>query len=133
MTLNALLRYPELYRAGVSVAPVPNQLYYDTIYQERYMGLPSDNAEGYRLGSPITFADKLQGELLLIHGTGDDNCHYQTMELLINELIKHNKQFSMLAYPNRTHAIREGENTTRHLYESITNHFKKSIPVDCKE
>lgn len=128
MTLNALFRYPELYAAGVSVAPVPNQLYYDTIYQERYMGLPSDNEEGYRLGSPITFADKLQGELLLIHGTGDDNCHYQTTELLINELIKHNKSFTMFAYPNRTHAIREGENTTRHLFQMITNHFLRTLP-----
>jgi dipeptidyl-peptidase 4 len=128
MTLNALFRYPEIYAAGVSVAPVPNQLYYDTIYQERYMGLPNDNSEGYRLGSPITFADKLEGELLLIHGTGDDNCHYQTTELLINELIKHNKPFSMFAYPNRTHAIREGENTTRHLYQMITNHFLRTLP-----
>ena len=128
MTLNALFRYPDLYKAGVSIAPVPNQLYYDTIYQERYMGLPSDNAEGYRLGSPITFADQLKGELLLIHGTGDDNCHYQTTELLINELIKHNKPFSMFAYPNRTHAIREGENTTPHLYQMITNHFLRAIP-----
>lgn len=128
MTLNALFRYPETYKAGVSIAPVPNQLYYDTIYQERYMGLPSDNAEGYRLGSPITFADRLKGELLLIHGTGDDNCHYQTTELLINELIKHNKPFSMFAYPNRTHAIREGENTTRHLYQMITNHFLRTLP-----
>ncbi|MFN7875281.1 MAG: S9 family peptidase [Pirellula sp.] len=128
MTLNALFRYPEIYVAGVSVAPVPNQLYYDTIYQERYMGLPSDNSEGYRLGSPISFAEKLEGELLLIHGTGDDNCHYQTTELLINELIKHNKPFSMFAYPNRTHAIREGENTTRHLYQMITNHFLRTLP-----
>lgn len=128
MTLNALFRYPEIYQAGVSIAPVPNQLYYDTIYQERYMGLPSDNADGYRLGSPITFADKLEGELLLIHGTGDDNCHYQTTELLINELIKHNKPFSMFAYPNRSHAIREGENTTRHLYQMITNHFLRTLP-----
>jgi dipeptidyl-peptidase-4 len=128
MTLNALFRYPEIYAAGVSIAPVPNQLYYDTIYQERYMGLPSDNSEGYRLGSPITFANKLEGELLLIHGTGDDNCHYQTTELLINELIKHNKPFSMFAYPNRTHAIREGENTTRHLYQMITNHFLGTLP-----
>jgi dipeptidyl-peptidase-4 len=128
MTLNALFRYPEIYQAGVSIAPVPNQLYYDTIYQERYMGLPGDNEEGYRLGSPITFANKLEGELLLIHGTGDDNCHYQTTELLINELIKHNKPFSMFAYPNRSHAIREGENTTRHLYQMITNHFLRTLP-----
>lgn len=128
MTLNMLFRYPEIYAAGVSVAPVPNQLYYDTIYQERYMGLPIDNAEGYRLGSPITFAHQLKGDLLLIHGTGDDNCHYQTSELLINELIKHNKSFSMFAYPNRTHAIREGENTTRHLYQMMTSHFLKTLP-----
>jgi len=127
MTLNALFRYPQLYKSGVSVAPVPNQLYYDTIYQERYMGLPSENAEGYRLGSPITFAHQLQGELLLIHGTGDDNCHYQTSELLINELIKQNKPFSMFAYPNRSHAIREGENTSRHLYQMITNHFLRTL------
>lgn len=133
MTLNALFRYPEIYQAGVSIAPVPNQLYYDTIYQERYMGLPSDNEEGYRLGSPITFANKLEGELLLIHGTGDDNCHYQTTELLVNELIKHNKPFSMFAYPNRTHAIREGENTTRHLYQMITDHFLRTLPPGPKQ
>ncbi|MFO0939993.1 MAG: S9 family peptidase [Pirellulales bacterium] len=128
MTLNALFRYPEIYATGVSIAPVPNQLYYDTIYQERYMGLPSDNSEGFRQGSPITFANQLKGDLLLIHGTGDDNCHYQTSELLINELIKHNKTFSMFAYPNRTHAIREGENTTRHLFQMITNHFLRTLP-----
>ncbi|MEI6538501.1 MAG: S9 family peptidase [Planctomycetota bacterium] len=132
MTLNMLFRYPEIYAAGVSVAPVPNQLYYDTIYQERYMGLPTDNAEGYRLGSPITFAHQLKGDLLLIHGTGDDNCHYQTSELLINELIKHNKSFSMFAYPNRTHAIREGENTTRHLYQMITSHFLRTLPSETR-
>jgi dipeptidyl-peptidase-4 len=127
MTLNALFRYPDVYSTGVSVAPVPNQLYYDTIYQERYMGLPTENEEGYRLGSPITFADQLKGHLLLIHGTGDDNCHYQTTELLINELIKHNKLFSMFAYPNRSHAIREGENTTRHLFQLITDHFLRTL------
>jgi dipeptidyl-peptidase 4 len=127
MTLNALFRYPEIYATGVSIAPVPNQLYYDTIYQERYMGLPSENEEGYRLGSPITFADQLKGELLLIHGTGDDNCHYQTTELLINELIKHNKPFAMFAYPNRSHAIREGDNTTRHLFQLITDHFLRTL------
>ncbi len=128
MTLNALFRYPDIYATGVSIAPVPNQLYYDTIYQERYMGLPSDNSDGYRKGSPITFAHQLKGDLLLVHGTGDDNCHYQTTELLINELIKNNKQFSMFAYPNRTHAIREGENTTRHLFQMMTNHFLRTLP-----
>lgn len=122
MTLNALFRYPEIYQRGISIAPVPNQLYYDTIYQERYMGVPSSNAEGYRLGSPITFAKQLKGDLLLIHGTGDDNCHYQTTELLINELVANGKQFRMFAYPGRSHSISEGAGTTSHLYQMMT-HF----------
>lgn len=121
MTLNALFKYPDLYKTGISIAPVPNQRFYDTIYQERYMGLPSDNAEGYRKGSPIHYAHQLQGNLLLIHGTGDDNCHYQTTEQLIDTLIRHNKRFSMMAYPNRTHSIREGRNTSVHLRELMTS------------
>lgn len=121
MTLNALFRYPEIYQRGISIAPVPNQLYYDTIYQERYMGIPSSNAEGFRLGSPITFAKQLKGDLLLIHGTGDDNCHYQTTELLINELVANGKQFRMFAYPGRSHSISEGAGTTSHLYQMMTD------------
>jgi dipeptidyl-peptidase-4 len=128
MTLNALLRYPKLYRTGMSVAPVPNQRLYDTIYQERYMGLPGDNAEGYRLGSPITFAKQLEGNLLLVHGTGDDNVHYQGSEALIDELIAYNKQFSMLAYPNRSHGISEGKGTTRHLYGMLTEYLHQKSP-----
>jgi dipeptidyl-peptidase 4 len=129
-TLQALFKYPDLYHTGISIAPVPNQRYYDTIYQERYMGLPRDNFEGYRNGSPMNFAKNLKGNLLLIHGTGDDNCHYQTTEMLINELIKHNKQFSMMAYPNRTHSIKEGRNTTRHLRSLMTNYLLKNLPVE---
>lgn len=128
MTLNALFRYPELYRAGISIAPVPNQRFYDTIYQERYMGLPGDNAEGYRLGSPINFAHQLRGELLLVHGTGDDNCHYQGSEALIHELVAHNKQFQMFAYPGRSHSISEGKNTTRHLFGLLTDFLHKQLP-----
>ena len=94
MSLNAIFRYPDLYHSAMSIAPVPNQRVYDTIYQERYMGLPSDNVEGYRDGSPITHARNLKGNLLIVHGTGDDNCHYAGTETLINELIQHNKQFS---------------------------------------
>ena len=130
MTLNAMFRYPELYRTGISVAPVPNERLYDTIYQERYMGLPGDNAEGYRLGSPITYANQLKGQLMLIHGTGDDNCHYQGTEALIDELIAHNKQFSMLAYPNRSHGISERKNTTRHLYGLMTRFLNEKTPVN---
>lgn len=128
MTLNAMFRYPDLYSTGISIAPVPDQLGYDTIYQERYMGLPSDNAEGYKDGSAIHICDQLEGNLLLIHGTGDDNCHYATMEQLIDKLIGHNKSFEMMAYPNRTHAIREGKNTTLHLRTLMTNYLLKNLP-----
>jgi dipeptidyl-peptidase 4 len=131
-TLHAMFKFPDLYHTGISIAPVPNQRYYDTIYQERYMGLPRDNVEGYRKGSAMNFASGLKGNLLVIHGTGDDNCHYQTTELLINELIRHNKPFSMFAYPNRTHSIREGKNTTRHLREMMTKYFLDNLPAGAR-
>jgi dipeptidyl-peptidase-4 len=128
MSLNAIFRYPDLYQTAIAIAPVPNQRVYDTVYQERYMGLPSDNVEGFRDGSPITHAKNLKGNLLLVHGTGDDNCHYAGTEVLINELIQHNKQFSMLAYPNRSHSISEGHNTTRHLFTLLTNYLTQHVP-----
>ncbi|HUV67449.1 MAG TPA: S9 family peptidase, partial [Sedimentisphaerales bacterium] len=132
MSLNALFRYPDLYHTAMAIAFVSNQRFYDTIYQERYMGLPDDNEEGYTNGSPITFAHQLQGNLLLVHGTGDDNVHYQSCEALINELIKHNKQFSMMAYPGRSHSIKEGENTKRHLFELLTRYLKENLPAGPK-
>lgn len=128
-TLQAMFKYPGLYKVGVSVAPVPAQRYYDTIYQERYMGLPSDNAEGFLKGSPINFAEGLEGDLLLVHGTRDDNVHYQGMELLINELIRLNKQFRLMSYPNRSHAISEGANTRRHLHTMITEYLHEKLPA----
>jgi dipeptidyl-peptidase-4 len=130
MTLNLLFRYPEIYQTGISVAPVSNQLIYDNIYQERYMGLPQENLEDFIEGSPITYAKNLEGNLLLIHGTADDNVHYQSAEMLINELITHNKQFDMMSYPNRSHGIYEGRNTRRHLYTLITNYIKEKMPSD---
>jgi len=129
MSLNAIFRYPDLYHTAMAIAFISDQRLYDTIYQERYMGLPQDNEQGYKNGSPITFAHQLKGNLLIIHGTGDDNCHYQSCETLINELIKHNKHFTMMAYPNRTHAIKEGENTKRHLYELLTGYLKQNLPA----
>ena len=105
MTLNLLFRYPDLYRVGVAGAGVPDQLLYNSIYQERYVGLPSENPDGYKNGSPINFAEGLKGKLLIIHGTGDDNVHYQGTERLVNRLIELNKQFSFMAYPNRRHGI----------------------------
>lgn len=127
MTLNALFRYPDLYKMGIAVAFVSDQRLYDTIYQERYMGLPEDNPEGYKNGSPITYAHQLQGRLLIIHGTGDDNVHYQSFEKLVNELIANNKLFSMMVYPNRSHGIYEGKNTTLHLYRTMFEFIRNNL------
>ncbi|MBS0202749.1 MAG: S9 family peptidase [Planctomycetes bacterium] len=132
MSLNAIFRHPDVYRTAISVAPVADQQLYDTIYQERYMGLPTDNAEGYRNGSPITHAAQLKGNLLLIHGTGDDNCHYQGTEKLMNELIADNKPFSSIPYPGRSHSISEGRGTTRHLHSQMTLYLQQNLmsPID---
>jgi dipeptidyl-peptidase-4 len=127
MTLNAMFRYPKLYSTGIAIAFISDQTLYDTIYQERYMGLPDDNPDGYTNGSPITFAHQLEGDLLIIHGTADDNCHYQNFERLTNELIRHNKPFSMMSYPNRTHGINEGENTTLHLFSLMTRYLVEHL------
>lgn len=132
-SLHAIFKYPELYKTAISIAPVPNQRFYDTIYQERYMGLPSDNVEGFYEGSPIHHARNLQGNLLLIHGTGDDNCHYQTFEKLVDELIAHDKPFQMMAYPNRTHSISEGKTTTYHLRSLMTRFLLQHLPPGGKE
>jgi dipeptidyl-peptidase-4 len=128
-TLNAIFRYPGIYTTGIAVAPVPDLRLYDTIYQERYMGLPQVNAEEYRLGSPITFADSLRGDLLVVHGTGDDNVHYQGTERLINRLIAANKQFRVMPYPNRTHCICEGGNTGRHLFTMLEAYLAEKLPA----
>ena len=128
MSLNAIFKYPKLYKTAMAVAPVSNQRHYDTIYQERYMGLPGDNVDGYLKGSPINFARQLEGNLLIVHGTADDNVHYQGTEALINELIRHNKHFTMMAYPNRSHSIREGKNTSRHLRELLTRYLMENLP-----
>jgi len=127
MSLNLIFRYPDLYKTAMAIAFVSNQRFYDTIYQERYMGLPDDNKEGFKNGSPITHAHKLKGNLLIIHGTGDDNVHYQSCEALVNELIEHNTHFTMMAYPNRSHGISEGKNTTIHLYNLLTRYLKENL------
>ena len=124
-TLNLLFQYPNIYKTGISVAAVANQLTYDNIYQERYMGIPQENKEDFVNGSPITYAKNLRGNLLYIHGTGDDNVHYQNAEMLLNELIKYNKQFQFMPYPNRSHGIFEGEGTGVHLATLFTNYLRQ--------
>jgi dipeptidyl-peptidase-4 len=127
MTLNLMFKYPGIYKTGIAVAAVSDQRYYDTIYQERYMGLPDDNEEGYTKGSPISFAGQLDGNLLLVHGTADDNVHYQCFEALVNELVKNDKHFQMMAYPNRSHSIKEGKNTLNHLYSLMTRYLRDNL------
>ena len=127
-TLGLLFQYPEIYKTGIAIAPVANLLTYDNIYQERYLGLPEEDMEPYTKGSPITYAKNLIGNLLYIHGTGDDNVHYQNAEMLVNELIKYNRQFQIMPYPNRTHGISEGEGTRKHLQTLYTNYLKTYCP-----
>ena len=126
-TLNLMFRHPELYQVGMSVAPVPDQRLYDSIYQERYMGLPQSNAEGYKAGSPINFAEGLRGALLLVHGSGDDNVHYQGSELLVNRLVELGKPFDFMTYPGRTHALDEGPGTTFHLYSLLARFLENHL------
>ncbi|MDG1105296.1 MAG: DPP IV N-terminal domain-containing protein [Cyclobacteriaceae bacterium] len=127
MTLNMMFRYPKLYHTGMSIAPVPDQRLYDNIYQERYSGIPQLMPESYEKGSPITYAQQLEGNLLIVHGTADDNVHYQGTEVLINELVKYNKIFSMLAYPGRSHSINEGDGTTLHLQTTLTHYLNQNL------
>nr|WP_121812490.1 S9 family peptidase [Mucilaginibacter kameinonensis] len=129
-TLNLMFQYGDIYKTGIAVAAVGSQLTYDNIYQERYMGVPTDEAgrAAFIKGSPITYAKNLKGNLLYIHGTGDDNVHYKNAELLIDELIKYNRQFQLMSYPNRTHSISEGEGTTEHLRTLFTQYLKAKCP-----
>ena len=123
-TLNLMFQYPEIYKTGISIAPVTSSLFYDNIYTERYMGLPQENMDDYTKGAALTYAKNLKGNLLLVHGTGDDNVHFQNSEKLVNELIKNGKQFQFMPYPNRTHSISEGEGTRRHLAALYTAYLK---------
>jgi dipeptidyl-peptidase-4 len=127
MTMNCMFRYPEIYKTGIAVSFVSDQRLYDTIYQERYMGLPDDNKEGYYDGSPINHAFKLEGSLMIIHGTADDNVHYQSFEMLVDELIRQNKLFSMMSYPMRSHSLSERDNTSLHLRRTMEDFWKKNL------
>ena len=127
MTLNLMFRHPELYSVGVAGAPVADQTLYDSIYQERYMGLPQDNAKGYHDGSPISYAEGLKGKLLIIHGTGDDNVHFQGTQRLLNRLISLNKQFQFMEYPNRRHGV-EGSDPV-HLNTLRYGFFEQYLPA----
>ena len=123
-----MFQFPEIYKTGISIAAVTNLLTYDNIYTERYMGLPKENMDDFVKGSALTYAKNLQGNLLIVHGTGDDNVHFQNAEMLINELVKHNKAFQYMAYPNRSHSMQEGEGTFQHLMSLYTSYLKANCP-----
>lgn len=127
-TLNLMFRHAAIYQTGIAIAAVANQLTYDNIYQERYMGLPQENRQDFVEGSPMTHAKHLQGNLLYIHGTADDNVHYQNAEMLIDELVRHNRPFSFMAYPNRSHGLSEGEGTRQHLANLYTEYLRRHCP-----
>lgn len=126
MSSLCLFKGADVFRMAIAVAPVTNWRYYDTIYTERYMGLPQDNPLGYDNNSPINHVDKLKGKFLLIHGTADDNVHFQNSIELIEKLIQAGKQFDVMVYPDKNHGIRGG-NTTMHLYTLMTNYIKENL------
>ncbi len=128
-TLQAMFRYPEVYQVGMSVAPVPDERLYDTIYQERYMGLPGPNAAKYDSASAIGQAKGLKGHLLLVHGSGDDNVHFQGSQRMLNQLIVLNKSVDFMEYPNRSHCICEGQGTTLHVYSLLTRYLMQNLPA----
>ncbi len=129
MTLSLLFRSPEIYGTGMAVSPVTDWHLYDSIYTERFMGLPDGNPAGYQAASLLPLAGRLRGNLLLMHGEGDDNVHFQNSEMLINALVAADKPFRMMAYPNRSHCICEGSGTTRHVYGLLTDYLAEKIPA----
>jgi dipeptidyl-peptidase-4 len=125
MTLNALCNAPDLFRAGISGAPVTDLRNYDSIYTERYMGLPLENAEGYEASSPLRKADALKAKLMLIHNMEDDNVHFQNTLQMANALERAGKRFQMLVYPQKGHTV-TGE-LRKNLLEQTTAFFEENL------
>ena len=131
MAANALFQGADYFSAAIAVAPVSNWRYYDNIYTERFMRTPQENPDGYDNNSPINHVDKMKGDFLLIHGSADDNVHFQNTMDLITALVKANKQFDLMAYPNKNHGI-YGGNTRYHLYKKMTDFLYESMVEEKK-
>jgi dipeptidyl-peptidase-4 len=126
MSAMCLAKGGEVFKAGIAVAPVISQRYYDSVYSERYMGLPGQNPEGYDDNTPIALVKGIKGKLLLVHGTGDDNVHFQNSLEFAESMVQAGVQFQMMAYVNRNHGIRGG-NTTMHLYTMFDIFLKENL------
>ncbi|MGB1209786.1 MAG: S9 family peptidase [Lacinutrix venerupis] len=126
MSSNALLKGNDVFKMAIAVAPVTSWRFYDSIYTERYMTTPQENASGYDDNSPINHVDKLKGDFLLIHGTGDDNVHVQNTMRMVEALIQADKQFEWMIYPDKNHGI-YGGNTRKHLYTKMTNFIDRTL------
>jgi len=127
MSTNCILKGSDIFSTAIAVAPVTSWRFYDTVYTERYMQTPQENASGYDDNSPINYADKLEGNYLLVHGTGDDNVHAQNSMRMINALVEANKPFDLAMYPDRAHGIRKGKNTRLHLYKKMTTFIQENM------
>jgi dipeptidyl-peptidase-4 len=127
MALNCILQYPGVYSAAIAAAPVTHWKFYDTIYTERYNGLPRDNTAGYDRGSPVTYAANLRGSLLIVHGSGDDNVHFQNTETMVNALVRAQRPFQLMVYPNRTHSL-SSDGAARHRFDLYTRFLEEHLP-----
>jgi len=127
MSTNCILKGNDIFTTAIAVAPVTSWRFYDTVYTERYMQTPQENASGYDDNSPINYADKLKGNYLIVHGTGDDNVHVQNTRRMINALVEADKPFEQAIYPDRAHGIRRGKNTRLHLYKKMTSFIQENM------
>ena len=126
MSSNCLFQGSDTFSMAIAVAPVSSWRFYDTIYTERYMTTPQENAIGYDTNSPMYHVDKLKGKFLLVHGSADDNVHVQNTTRLVAALVQANKQFDWAIYPDKNHGI-YGGNTRLHLYTKMTNFIKNNL------
>jgi dipeptidyl-peptidase-4 len=127
MSTNSLLKGSDIFTTAIAVAPVTSWRFYDTVYTERFLRTPQENPAGYDENSPVNYADKLKGNYLLVHGTGDDNVHVQNSYRMINSLIEANKQFDLFIVPDRTHSISKGKNVRLNLYTKMTNFVEEHL------
>lgn len=126
MSSTCLTKGADVFKAAIAVAPVTNWRFYDNIYTERYMQLPKDNADGYDSNSPINMVEKLKGKYLLVHGTGDDNVHFQNSVEMVEKMVEQNRPFQSAYYPNKNHGI-YGGNTRLHLFTLMTNFLLENL------